>query len=121
MFITVEPRHSKDIDSLLMVFGVDIVPGTLVRPNEHINADIIFSVAVSDESEELTGMISEQEDYIAGTTCCGLEHTANMGYRAIPLFVAAGRGVWNELETVNLVEDTIRLNPKVGEVENPSS
>lgn len=117
LFITVEPRHSKDIDSLLMVFGVDIVPGTLVRPNEHMNADIIFSVAVPDESEELTGMISEMEGFIAGTTCCGLEHTANTGYRAIPLFVTAGRGVWNELETVNLVEDTIRLNPKAGEVE----
>ena len=62
-------------------------------------------------------MLFRSEMIVAGMGCCGLEYTTDCGFEVIPLFVTEDSGVWNEMETTNFVDDTVRLNPKVGEVE----
>ena len=50
-----------------------------------------------------------------GTT--GLECFEDKGFSITPLFVSDTIGSWNELETVDFLDDTVSLNPSVGEVE----
>jgi ABC-2 type transport system permease protein len=48
--------------------------------------------------------------------CLGLEYDTNKGYTVIPLLVSDTLDSWNELETTNFIDDTVRLNPAIGEV-----
>lgn len=119
LLLTVKPRRAKDIDSLAMALGVRIVPGTLVQPNDKRSADIIFSISMPGNEEQLSGRLGDMIEWrtlIAGQGCCGLEFTGGRGFEGIPLFTSAN-GVWNEMETENFVEDTLRLNPRAGEKE----
>lgn len=119
LLLTVKPRRAKDIDSLAMALGVRIVPGTLVQPNDKRSADIIFSISMPGNEEQLSGRLGDMIEWrtlIAGQGCCGLEFTGGRGFEGIPLFTSAN-GVWNEMETENFVEDTLRLNPRIGEKE----
>ena len=47
----------------------------------------------------------------------GLRQVENKGYKVTELFRSDTVGSWNELETTDFVDDTIRLNPSIGEVE----
>jgi ABC-2 type transport system permease protein len=48
--------------------------------------------------------------------CVGLEYTTDKGYNVIPLLVSDTLDSWNELETTDFIDDTVRLNPAIGEV-----
>lgn len=122
LLLMVKPRRSADIDSLGMALGVRFVPGTLVQPNENMSADIIFSSGIPEAEEQLSGMLPnmmEWRSFIAGQGCCGLEFIPGRGFEGIPLFVTSASGVWNEVENSNFVDDSLRLNPRVGEIEQP--
>ncbi|MDR3245524.1 MAG: Gldg family protein [Prevotellaceae bacterium] len=49
--------------------------------------------------------------------CVGLEYTTNKGYTVIPLCISDTTDVWNELETTDFIDDTVRKNPEIGEIE----
>ncbi|MDR1273625.1 MAG: hypothetical protein LBK12_03650, partial [Odoribacteraceae bacterium] len=48
--------------------------------------------------------------------CVGLEYVTDKGYTVTPLLVSDTLDSWNELETTNFIDDTVRLNPAIGEV-----
>ena len=52
-------------------------------------------------------------------TTSALAFDPGKGFKATPLFKTDSAGSWNELETTNFVDDTVRLNTVVGEVEKP--
>jgi ABC-2 type transport system permease protein len=43
-------------------------------------------------------------------------YDTDKGYTVIPLLVSDTLDSWNELETTNFIDDTVRLNPAIGEV-----
>jgi ABC-2 type transport system permease protein len=47
----------------------------------------------------------------------GLEYTTDKGYKVIPLCVSDTTNSWNELETNDFIDDTVRINSKIGEIE----
>jgi ABC-2 type transport system permease protein len=47
----------------------------------------------------------------------GLEYTTDKGYKVIPLCASDTIDSWNELETTDFIDDTVRINPAVGEIE----
>jgi ABC-2 type transport system permease protein len=49
--------------------------------------------------------------------CVGLAYTSDKGFTVTPLFTSDTTGGWNEVETTDFMDDTVRLNPAVGEVE----
>ena len=56
--------------------------------------------------------------YVVTTpSCSGLEQVADKGFKVTELFKSDTIGSWNELETTDFVDDTVRLNPAIGEVE----
>ncbi|MDR1415733.1 MAG: Gldg family protein [Odoribacteraceae bacterium] len=46
----------------------------------------------------------------------GLTYETDKGYNVIPLLVSDTLHSWNELETTNFIDDTVRVNPAIGEV-----
>ena len=46
----------------------------------------------------------------------GLKYTEDKGFKVTPVLQADTLGVWNELETINFIDDTVRFNPAVGEI-----
>jgi ABC-2 type transport system permease protein len=55
-------------------------------------------------------------DVVTMPGCVGLEYTTDKGYTVIPLLVSDTLDSWNELETTNFIDDTVRLNPAIGEI-----
>ncbi|HAH73600.1 MAG TPA: ABC transporter, partial [Butyricimonas virosa] len=49
--------------------------------------------------------------------CTGLAYSEGKGFQVIPMLVSDTIGSWNELETTNFVDDSVSLNPVIGEVE----
>ncbi|MDR2130801.1 MAG: Gldg family protein [Odoribacteraceae bacterium] len=51
--------------------------------------------------------------------CVGLEYATDRGYNVTPVLTSDTLDSWNELETTNFVDDTVRVNPAIGEVVKP--
>lgn len=120
LFVALKPQSSEDIKVVLEKLGVKVVPGVLVAPNPQTTPDVVFSSVATDKAEQIGGMLGNLLQYdteMAAAGCCGLDYSEGNGFEVIPLFGTAEQGVWNEMETTNFVDDTVRLNPKVGEKE----
>ena len=120
LLMMLKPQTSEDIKIELEKLGVKVVPGVLVAPNNRTTPDVVFARSLGSSTTHLDGWLRDCMAYevnIAGLGCSGLEYTTACGFEVTPLFETADAGVWNEVETTNFVDDTVRLNPKVGEVE----
>lgn len=117
LLIMSEPRREDCMSPLLAEFGVSLVPGQLVRITEDYSPDLVLSVP----SEKAGNLIYQFEDMrqaqrlIVTPGVSGLTHV-DAGYEVIPLFLTDSI-VWNEMETTNFIDDTVRLNPEMGEVQ----
>lgn len=63
--------------------------------------------------------LSEEQVYVTFSMpgCLALSYEATGIFEVSPLFVTRDTGCWNELETTNFIDDTVRLNPAIGEKE----
>lgn len=102
---------------LLAEFGVSMVPGQLVRVTEDYSPELVLA-APTEQAAELIYQFDEMRKarrLIVTPGAAGLTYT-EAGYKVIPLFMTDDI-VWNELETTNFIDDTVRLNPTIGEVQ----
>lgn len=114
-----EPRRQEFMNPLVESFGVRFMPGRLVKKSEHFQPDFIIATPTK-EAGEFSYIFNQmiRREYVVtmpGTT--GLECFADKGFSITPLFVSDTIGSWNELETVDFLDDTVSLNPSIGEVE----
>lgn len=58
-----------------------------------------------------------RENVITMPGCVGLDYTEDKGFKVTPLFVSDTLDSWNELETSNFIDDTVYMNPGMGETE----
>ena len=119
LLIAGEPRRQEFMNPLVEPFGVRFMPGRLVKKSEHFQPDFIVATPTK-EAGEFSYIFNQmiRKEYVVtmpGTT--GLECFEDKGFSITPLFVSDTIGSWNELETVDFLDDTVSLNPSVGEVE----
>ena len=119
LLIAGEPRRQEFMNPLVEPFGVRFMPGRLVKKSEHFQPDFIVATPTK-EAGEFSYIFDQmiRKEYVVtmpGTT--GLECFEDKGFSITPLFVSDTIGSWNELETVDFLDDTVSLNPSVGEVE----
>ena len=119
LLIMGEIRRQEIMNPLVERFGVEFVQGRLVKPSEDYQADMIKAYPTKE-----AGQLAYQFDIMRSRSLvaampgvAGIEVVADKGYRVVPLFVTDSTGVWNEMETTDFVDDTVRLNPSAGEVE----
>lgn len=119
LLIAGEPRRQEIMNPLVEQFGVQFMPGRLVRPTANFQPDFIIATPTK-EAGELSYIFNDmiRREYVATMpSVAGLEYSTDKGYTTTPLFISDTLGCWNELETTDFIDDTVRLNPTIGEVE----
>lgn len=117
LFILSEPKREEYMGPLLAEFGVQMVPGELVQISENYLPNLVLSYATKDAREMIYHFNPKRGRMIITTPgVAGLEYEENKGYKVTPLFMTDSL-TWNELETTNFVDDTVRVNSAIGEVQ----
>jgi len=117
LLIAGEPERQSFMNPLIAQFGVEFLPGRLVKPSVNFSPDFIMTTPTP-EGAEMMYLLDEmlKEDYVTtmpGTT--GLKYTEDKGYKVTRLLVTDTTGVWNELETTAFADDTVKMNATAGE------
>ena len=119
LFILGEPKRQEVMNPLFAKFGFELMEGQLVKQDSNLQPNVIVSWPTREANNIAYdfGNMYENGYVVVAQGVCGLRQTADMGYKVTELFKSDTVGSWNELETTDFVDDTIRLNPAVGEVE----
>lgn len=118
LLIAGEPKRMEVMNPLLAQFGVSLTPGCLVQPSPNFQSDLVLARGTPEALElsyHFSGICSGSVVTMPG--CAALEYTTDKGYDVKPLLVTQPKGVWNELETTDFIDDTVRLNSSIGEIE----
>ncbi len=123
LLIIGEPRRQNQMNPLLQPLGLKFMPGLLVRDNKDYPADLILSKPTQTAIKTIRGfyIMSYYDKSVTMPTAVGIEQVADKGFRVTPLLVTDSTGSWNELETTNFVEDTVRINSTIGEIEQANT
>ena len=128
-FILGEPRRREVMNPLLSeLFGVELTPGSLAQYRQPwLQPDVLYSL-ITDEARELSFYYGVGY-YVMMPGTAGIEKVADKGFSVFPLLrsdsIAADLGserenraypVWNEMESLDYVEDSLVANPLAGEV-----
>ena len=119
LFIAGEPKQQAIMNPLVEQFGVQFMPGCLVKPTENFAADLITSNP-TDRATALSYIfegMQQMGNTISMPGATGLTYSTDNGFTVTPLFTSDSTGSWNELQTTDFVEDTAQLNPELGEIE----
>jgi len=119
LFIAGEPKQQAIMNPLVEQFGVQFMPGCLVKPTEDFAANLITSNP-TDGAAALSYIfegMQQMGNAVSMPEATGLTYSTDKGFTVTPLFTSDSTGSWNELQTTDFVEDTARLNPELGEIE----
>ena len=119
LFILGEPKRQEVMNPLFAKFGFELMEGQLVKQDSNLQADIIVSrpTVEADSIAYDFGIMRGYEQVVASQGVTGLRQIADLGFKVTELFKSDTVGSWNEIETTDFVDDTIRLNPAIGELE----
>lgn len=123
LLIAGEPRRQAQMNPLLAPLGLAFMPGILVQESKDFPADLILS-SPTKAAAGLTRTLARVDRYdykITMPTAVGIKQIEDKGFTVTPLFTTDSTGSWNELETTNFVEDTARINPAIGEIEEQNT
>ncbi len=114
-----EPRRRESMNPIVEQFGVQIMPGSLVKRSENYQPDFIIATPTKESGEfsYIFDMMIRREYVVTMPSVSGLTYTTDRGFTVTPLFVSDTIGSWNEVETTDFIDDTVRFNPAAGEAE----
>ena len=119
LFILGEPKRRAEMNPLFAKFGFELMEGQLVKQDTNLQADVVLSYPTK-EADSIAydfRTMRRYEQVLVTEGVSGLRQVADKGYTVTELFRSDTIGSWNELETTDFVDDTIRLNPAIGEEE----
>ncbi len=129
LLIAAEPVRQQNreqyADSLLSIFGVRVLPGRVVKPGDNYLADFIISTPTKEGGKLMYPLESMREKdqviTMPGAVALSWEKSRDMGFNVTELFVTdTTGGAWIEIETTNFIDDTVRINPDIGEKQKAS-
>lgn len=112
-----EPKNAEHLAPVLEKFGLRYVPGTLVQPIEEFPADLLVVRSTLAGARLSRVSAGWQRMIFTMPGAMGIDSVADKGFRIIPLLVSRDSGCWNEVETTDFVNGTVKLNPAAGERE----
>lgn len=120
LIIAAEAR-SDAMDGLLSQFGVGRYPGMLVQPREDISPDYVLMRGTGEavaQSYLYEYAFNVRRFRVGMTRATALTFDpAQSGFKMEPILRTDSTGVWNELETIDFVNDSVICNPDAGETE----
>lgn len=126
LYILGEPRRREIMNPLLnKYFGIELMEGTLVQYRlDWLQPDILYSM-ITPEAQELSFYYGLAYGVML-PTAAGLEQVADRGFKVIPVLKSdtlniankknRSYAVWNEMESLDYVEEPLTVNPAKGEV-----
>lgn len=118
LLIAGEPKRQEVMNPLVEPFGVQFMAGTLVTASENQLANLTVASGTK-QAESLMYVFKRlyTDEYVVTMPgAVGLNYTTDKGFTITPVLVSDSTS-WNELETSNFLDDTVRLNPIIGEVQ----
>lgn len=118
LLIAGEAKRQQAMDALIAPLGVHFAPGTLVSSKDGFLPDFIISKPTKAAGKliYLYDDMRKRSRVVTMPSTVGLEYTTDKGFAVTPLFVSDSAS-WNETETSNFIDDTVKLNPAAGEVQ----
>ena len=119
MVILGESRRQNFMNPLTEQLGVEFMGGMLVQPTNEYSADIVVS-------ELLPGAlkVSAYYDYymkngvrIVTPSSCALKYSSDKGFDVTEVLATSSKGVWNDYDKVDLLNDQPILEENKGEIE----
>ncbi len=121
LIIAGEPGRQEFMNPIVEPLGVKFLPGMLVKPSKKFQSNLLLltpTKAAEDFSFHFKN-IKRQEQLLPMLTTTALQFSTDKGFKVTTLFTSDTTGGWLEQETTNFIDDTARLNPAAGEVEQP--
>lgn len=120
LLIAAEPKRQDVMNPITENFGVQLMEGRLVKPDKDYQADLIRTRATREASEiaDAFRLMRKNKQVVVMPSAVGLlyNNAAASGFSAKPILVTDSTGAWNELQTVDFVDDSASFNPATGEV-----
>ncbi|MDR0766149.1 MAG: Gldg family protein [Odoribacteraceae bacterium] len=119
LLVAGEPRRQEIMNPIVEPLGVTFLPGRLVKTSENYQPDFIIARPTKEAGKfsYILANMTRQERVATMPGCVDIEVTADKGFTVTPLLRSDTTGCWNELETTDFDDDTVRLNPAAGERE----
>lgn len=119
LFILGEPKRREIMNPLFAKFGFEMMEGQLVKQDSNLQADVILARPTRGADSIAYDFSNMRRRRLVLVTpgVAGLQQIEDKGFKVTELFKSDTIGSWNELETTDFVDDTIQLNPSIGEVE----
>lgn len=119
LFILGEPKRRDEMNPLFAKFGFELMEGQLVKQDTNLQADVVLSYPTKEADSIAYDFADMRKKRFVLVTegVAGLRQIEDKGYVVTELFKSDTIASWNELETTDFVDDTIRLNPSIGEIE----
>ena len=117
LVIAGNPKYAEYLTPLLDYLGLCFIPGTLVNPKEEYAADLILSSVTKEGigcSSYFNSLTERRCVTMPGAMAVG--KVADKGFSVLPVLVSNDTNTWNELETVDFINDTLIYNPSLGEM-----
>jgi ABC-2 type transport system permease protein len=118
LLIAGEPGRQENMNPLVSRFGVEFLQGRLVKPSENFSPDFIMAQPTKKGCDMIYYLDAMSQNNTIATMpgATALSYKEDKGYKVTELFVTdTTGGTWSEVETTNFIDDTVRLNPALGE------
>jgi len=120
LLIAGEPGRQEQANPLAARFGVEFLPGRLVKPSENFSPDFIQAIPTRDGGRMmywLQDMIRRETIVtMPGATAISYQGAEAKGFKVTELFVTdTAGGTWSETVTTNFIDDTVSVDPAKGE------
>ena len=116
LLVAMKPGRDAFLKELLDYVGVKVQPGVLVADRgEDVAPDVMIG-KITDEALPYSYIFDAMRQawgYMLLSDCCGLSFEAKNGFEGVPLIVCDS--VWNELQTTDYVNETVRYDEEKGE------
>ena len=114
-----EPGRQEVMNPLVECFGVQFMPGVLVQPSRDFDPDLIRGELTKDAAEMSLNYadLQKKKRVITMPGATALNYTMDKGFMVRPVLTTHDTGCWNEIETRDLLNEPVELNPVAGEKE----
>lgn len=120
MLIAGKARKQEVMNPLVAQFGIQFLPGTLVQKHADEGANVVY-MSATPEMQDLSYLMeplgAPRNAKIVMADAAGMEYTTDKGYDTKVVLCTDSTGCWNEVETIDFVNDSVACNPAAGEVE----
>lgn len=119
MIIAGKPESREYLNPILKHIGVELMPGTLVQPNEEFASNLLFG-KFSQQGRNFSGTFAylDNRGYkVTAPGSAGIRIIEDKGFHTATIVVTDSTTCWNELQVEDFENEIIEFNPEKGEID----